>query len=162
MERALEKELHLAATAEIRDIPGTLAPVVRRTSRTLILRMLKLFAEEQAAAALEGGPHEPLFEIPQCLKEAMPQRLTGCGGRRRLLVAVPQRLAPRVAELLSGDDQSPRPTILADDGSEMLACCEVEDQPLPRVAAAVLDWRFQAVEAASRLHTRTDVAWLPL
>ncbi len=162
MEQALENELHLAATGEIRDVPGKLAGIIRRTSRTLILQMLKQFAQDQAAAALEGRPHDPLFEISQGLREAIPQRLPGCGGRRRMLVTVPERLAPRAEEHLASEGRLPRPTILADDGSDMLACCEVEDQALPQVAAAVLDRRFQAVEAAARLHTRTDVAWAPL
>ena len=43
-----------------------------------------------------------------------------------------------------------------------LICYEVEDQPLRRIAAKVLDQRFQAVEVAMRLHTRTDVPWTPL
>ena len=54
------------------------------------------------------------------------------------------------------------PTVLADAGSDMLVCYEVEDQPLRRIAAKVLDQRFQAVEVAARLHTRTDVPWTPL
>ena len=72
MEQALEEELGQAATTEIRDVRSKLAAVVRRTSRTLILRMLKHFAAEQAAAALEGRPHEPLFEISAGLQERCP------------------------------------------------------------------------------------------
>ncbi len=34
--------------------------------------------------------------------------------------------------------------------------------PCGRIAAKVLDQRFQAVEVAARLHTRTDVPWTPL
>ena len=162
MERALEDEFRRAATTEVRDVRSKLAVVVRRMSRTLILRMLKQFAAEEAMAALEGRPHEPLFEIPAGLNEALPQRFAACGGQRRLLVVAPEQLAPAVAAQMSGDGESPAPTVLADAGSDLLVCYEVEEQPLPRVAAKVLDQRFQAVEVASRLHTRTDVAWTPL
>ncbi len=44
----------------------------------------------------------------------------------------------------------------------MLICHEIEDLPLKRIASVVLDQRFHAVQAASRLHTRTDVPWTPL
>ena len=102
MEQALEDELRQAATSEIRDVRSKLAVVVRRTSQTLILRMLKQFAIQEATAALEGRPHEPLFEIPAGLKEALPQRFTGCGGQRRLLVVAPEQLAAAVAAQTCG------------------------------------------------------------
>ncbi len=162
MEEALEEDLRQAATAEIRDVRSKLAVVVRRMSRTLILRMLKQIAAKEASAALEGRPHEPLFEIPAGLKEALPRRFAACGGQRRLLVVAPKQLAPAVAAQTSGSGESPLPTVLADAGSDLLICYEVEDQPLRRIAAEVLDQRFQAVEVASRLHTRTDVPWTPL
>ena len=162
MEQALEDDLRQAATTEIRDVRSKLAVVVRRMSRTLVLRMLKQFAADEAAAALEGRPHEPLFEIAGGLQEALPRRFNTCGGQRRLLVVAPEQFAPAVATQTPGNGELPAPTVLADAGSDMLVCYEVEDQPLQRIAAEVLDQRFQAVEAASRLHTRTDVPWTPL
>jgi hypothetical protein len=162
MEEALENELRQAVMTEIHEVGNNLAVVIRRMSRTLILRMLKEFATEQATAALEGRPHEPLFEILSGLKEALPRRFTGCGGQRRLLVVAPEQLAPVVAAQTCGNGELPEPTVLADAGGEMLVCYEVEGQPLQRIAAKVLDYRFQAIEAASRLHTRTDVPWTPL
>jgi hypothetical protein len=44
----------------------------------------------------------------------------------------------------------------------VLLCYEAEQLSLRRVAAAVLDQRFQNVEVADRLHTRIDVSWTPL
>ncbi len=108
MEQALEEELRQAATAEIRDVRSKLAVVVRRTSRTLILRMLKQFAAEQATAALEGRPHEPLFEISAGLKEALPRRFAGCGGQQRLLVVAPEQLAPARGRAGAGGRQVAR------------------------------------------------------
>ncbi len=127
MEEALEEDLRQAAASEIRDVRSKLAGVVRRTSRTLILRVLKQFAADEAAAALEGRPHEPLFEISTGLKEALPRRFTACGGQRRLLVVASKQLAPAVAAQTPGGD-SPVPTVLADAGGDMLVCYEVEDE----------------------------------
>jgi hypothetical protein len=162
MERALEEELAQAATTDTRDVRSKLAVVVRRTARTLILRKLEQFAAEQAAAALQGQPHEPLFEISAGLKEALPRRLIGCGGQQRLLMVVPDQLAPLVAAQVAADGGSLAPTVMADAASNMPICYEVEEQPLRRVAAKLLDQRFQAVEVAARLHTRSDVPWTPL
>ncbi len=162
MEQALEEDLRQAATTEIRDVRGKLAVVVRRVSQTLIMRMLKQYAVDEATAALEGRPHEPLFEIPSALQEALPQRLTACGGQRRLLVLAPKQLAPLVAAQIPGNSELPVPTVLADADSDMLVSYEVEDQPLSLLAEKVLGQRYQAVEAAARLHTRTDVPWTPL
>jgi len=162
MEKGLEEDLRQAASTEIRDVRSKLAVAVRRMSRTLIHRMLKQFAVQETLAALEGRQHEPLFEIQAGLEETLPGPLAGCGGQQRLLVVVPEQLASMVAAQVSGDGQSLAPTVLTDAGSEAFVCREVEDQPLQSIAAKVLDNRFQSVEVASRLHTRTDVAWTPL
>jgi len=162
MEQALEEDLCHTATTEIHDVRNKLAAVVRRMSRTLILRMLKEYAIQETTAALENRSHEPLFEITSGLLEALPRRFTGCGGQQRLLVVVPEQLAPAVVRQTTSNGDSPVPTVLADAGSDVLVCYEVEDQPLRRIAAKLLDQRFQSVEIASRLHTRTDVAWTPL
>ena len=79
-----------------------------------------------------------------------------------MLVVVPEQLVPLVAAQAAGDGGSLMPTVLADAASDMPICYEVEDQPLRRIAAKVLDQRFQAVEVAARLHTRIDVPWTPL
>jgi len=174
LEQALEEELRQAATTDIRDVRSKLAVVIRRTSRTLILRTLKQYAVDEATAALEGRPHDPLFEIQAALRAALPQHFADCGGQRRLLVVVPEQLAPAVADQAPRNGEPSTPTmgtwyptgcpatVLAEAGGDMLVCYEVEDQPLQYLAAKVLDQRFQAVDVASRLHTRTDVPWTPL
>ena len=148
MEQALEEDLRHAATTDGRDARSKLAVVIRRTAQTLIMRMLKQYAVDEATAALEGRPHEAVFELPSALQQALPRRFTACGGQRRLLVIAPKQLAPLVAAQLPGNGESPAPTVLADADSDMLVCYEVENQPLPRLADKVLDQRFQAVEAA--------------
>ena len=162
MEQGLEEELRQAATTEIRDVHGHVADVVSRMSRTVILRMLQQFAAEQTAAALDGRPHEPLFELASGLKEALPQRFATCGGEQRLLIVAPEQLLPLVAKQTPGEGETPVPTVLADAANDILVCYEVQDISLQRVAAKVLDQRYQAIELASRLHTRSDVPWTPL
>ncbi len=162
MEESLEDQLRLVTTTDVRDVRGMLAVSIRQTSRKVILQMLKQFALQEMAAGLRGEPHHPLFEILDGLKEAGNQRLSGCGGQRRLLVVAPESLAPEILAKNIGDEIKANPTVLADPDNDVFICYEVEDQPLRRVAAAILDQRYHAVEVASRLHTRMDVPWTPL
>ena len=162
MEQVLDDDLRQAASTETHDVRSKLALAVRQTAQKIILRMLKQYAVEEAAAALEGRPHEPLFEIRTAVETAEPRPLAGCGGQRRLLVVAAEQLAPLVAAQASTAGDAPLPTIIADADGDLLVCYEVQDQPLRLVAAKVLDQRFHAVDMASRLHTRTDVAWTPL
>jgi hypothetical protein len=162
MEKTLEEDLRLAVTTENYDVRGKLAASLQRMARTLVRDMLKQFAIQETMAALEGRPHEPLFEIEAGLKSAEYDRLADCGGQQRLLVVVPQQLAEIMAAHTSDGGQLPAATVLADAGGDIFVCREVEDQPLQRIAAKVLDQRFHAIEIAMRLHTRTDVAWTPL
>jgi hypothetical protein len=160
MDRELEGDLRHATTTEGRELRSELDTAIRRAARTSVLRMLKQFADEATAAALEGGPHEPQFEIQTAIKEALPRCLTICGGQRRLLIVAPEQLAPRITPQACGDAAAP--TVITDSDADLLVCYEVEDLPLGRVASAVVGQRFQAVEAASRLHTRMDVPWTTL
>jgi hypothetical protein len=77
-------------------------------------------------------------------------------------VVAPEAIAPLITPQAVAEGGDAQPTVVIDDEADLLVCYEVEELPLPRVAAAVLDQRFQAVEAASRLHTRSDVPWTPL
>ena len=46
------------------------------------------------------------------------------------------------------------------DADEALAvCCEIADVPLQNIAAMLSDQRSDFLQAASRLHTRSDVDW---
>ena len=92
----------------------------------------------------------------------MPSRFELCGGRQRLLVVTSDALAPAITPEMLGDATTTQPTVVADPHADMLVCYEVEGLSMPRIASAVLDQRFQLVEAAARLHTRTDVPWMPL
>jgi eukaryotic-like serine/threonine-protein kinase len=162
MEEGLEENLRQVVATDVRDARSKLAADVRRMARARILEILKQYAVDQTTAALEGRLHEPLFAIQSGLDEALPQRLASCGGQRRLLIIAPEALVPALLAAMSGDGKGIVPTVLADAGSDIVICYEVEDQPLRRIAAKVLNRRFQAVEVAARLHTRTDVPWAPL
>jgi serine/threonine protein kinase len=162
IERRLEPELSRLVTTEATDASRLLPPIIRAAAATAARRKLRQVAETAITSALEGRRNDPLFDIPAALKSAAPARFAMCGGRQRLLVVAPDAVASGLTPDTFGGAASTVPTIVADPNAEMLFCYEVEGIALPRVASEVLDQRFQIIEAAARLHTRTDVHWKPL
>ena len=79
-----------------------------------------------------------------------------------MLLVVPGDLPSTDLVKQLSEEVSEPPTVVADKENEVLLCYEMEQLPLRRVAAAVLDRRFKNVEVASRLHTRIDVPWSAL
>jgi hypothetical protein len=161
LERALEPELCRLIATDASDARRLLPPVIRAAAAAAARRKLRQLAEEAMAAAIHVGTENQLFDISTALKAAAPPRFDTCGGRQRLLVVVPEASASAITPETLGGLATP-PTIVADPHADMMLCYEVEGLALSRIATAVLDQRFQVVEAASRLHTRTDVPWTPL
>jgi serine/threonine protein kinase len=162
MEQALEPELCRLLATEASDARRLVLPIIRTAAMAAARRKLRQHAEEAMTAAFEGGTHHPLFGIPAAAKAAVPACFQMCGGRQRLLVVAPESLAPAITPDKLGDGVTTLPTVVADPYADMLVCYEVEGLSLPRIATAVLDQRFQVVEAAARLHTRSDISWTPL
>lgn len=133
---------------------------LRQAVRAALLRSIK----ERALGALldpSAAATHPSESLAAAAHEALPQ-LAGCGGERQLLlVATGEVLGlPTVAEPWGEFTQPVTP--VAHDEADVVLCCETSQVGLRRAATAVLAGRFQQVEAASRLHTRIDVTWLPL
>ena len=161
MERALEQELQHMIAGGGNEISPTLSAVLRRTARTLLHRLLRRVTMREIAASSKDKPARSMFSVPAGLQAATPS-LPHCGGARRLLLLTPIDLS--AAELIRRirEETPTPPTVVADKENEVLLCYEMEQLLLRRVAAAVLDQRFQNVEVASRLHTRIDVQWASL
>jgi hypothetical protein len=162
MERALEDDLCRIAVTENND-GRMLAPLLRQMARSLILALVKKTALREIEASCQGTPRQTAFSLQEALHEASP-RLADCGGARRLLLTAPRSIAGDllVNGLRAGGEAGPAPTVVPDTENDVLLCYEVEQLSVRRVAAALLDQRFQYVEAAARLHTRIDVRWSPL
>ncbi len=160
MDHVLEPDLRRVMATE-EDVPGVLLPILRRTARSLIHRLLKKIAVQQITTCAKDGPHDAIFSLRAGL-EAAGSSLPDCGGARRLLLVAPGDVPS--AELVKqlSEEVSEPPTVVVDKENEVLLCYEMEQLPLRRVAAAVLDHRFKNVEVASRLHTRIDVPWSDL
>ena len=162
MELALAEDLGRVATTDVREVRNVLTGVISQTAKAAVLRMLRQYAADSILAAMEGNAPDPVFEIRPALAEAKSRRFAACGGQQRLLMVLPEPLAEKVSAETLGALTNTAPTLVTDADADMLLCYEVEDLPLSRIASTVLDQQLQAMETASRLHTRTDVPWTPL
>ena len=160
MEIALEDQLHHAATTDDTDMRPVLLHRLRSTARLIILRLFKTVALREIAAAGRREPDRAASAV-RGSKAASPG-LSHCGGARRRLLIAPDSISPADLVAQLGGEASEAPTVVADTENDVILFEEVESLPLARVAAAILDNRFQNVEIASRLHTRVDVPWTPL
>jgi hypothetical protein len=160
MERDLEDLLHRFARKDENDIRRLLARVLRLAARATILRTVESVALR--GMRVSGGEESPaaIFSPVAGLKSAKP-RLSQCGGARRLLLLVPADFPSQQLLRQLGGEAGEAPTVIPDADNRVLFCYEGEQLPLRRVAAALLDRRFQHVEIAARLHTRIDVRWAP-
>jgi hypothetical protein len=84
-----------------------------------------------------------------------------------LICLAPAALSDAVRQTLSSsaageDAASATPAMLTTEPGDLAFLYELGDLSLPHVAAHLLDFRPDLAEAASRLHTRCDVAWTRL
>lgn len=159
MERILEDLPRRIGTMNDSDIQGRLPPVLRRIARSVILQALKHISVQEIIYRQRDRQEAPhAIEV-----DGKAQRLLrACGGARRLLLVAPEGLPHETLLEQFGEKSDEPPTVLFDTDNDVLLCCEAEQLPLSRVAAAVLDRRARIAEVAGRLHTRIDVHWPPL
>jgi eukaryotic-like serine/threonine-protein kinase len=161
MERALEAELRRILTSGDLEVRRSLPQIFARTARTIVLRALKEVTLQEIRTQGEGAAAAGLFSLARGVEAAAP-RLAKCGGGRRLLLVVPDGFSGDELLRQLGPTASSKITVASDADADVRFCCEMEQVGLKRVAAVLLDHRYQAVELAARLHTRIDVAWTPL
>jgi len=142
------------------DLQEILPGRLRSAARSAILAALKeldlpqIFFEGVAAS----GAADPA--VRGWLAKALP-RLPVCGCARLLLVCPEgsgqQQLGKVVRELTRET-----PSLVFDSDVNLVLCCEAQDIPLTRAAAALLGERADCARIAARLHARIDVAWSPM
>lgn len=99
-------------------------------------------------------------DFAQWIGEAARPRSLQCGGATRWVQLYPTREKPSekfVAELEKAVEQEA--TLIPATAGEIVVCVEGERVPLDNVAMHLLQDRPDSIEYASRLHTRTDIAW---
>ena len=101
-------------------------------------------------------------EVPQDVSiESLAPLLPVTGGGRRLLLVVPEGTSNDDLQKIIQQGVAVPPNVVSAPGNDTLLCCEAEQLPLGRVAAALLGSQSEASQLAQRLRTRIYVDWHP-
>ena len=139
---ALREELHRAARSAVNE-------ALKQVDITAFL----VQANHEAAQSKRA--------LRDLVEMATPPLLAAGGSRRFVLISPPSPAIPAIKEAFREDLGLSLSTV-CDDRDELAICCEAEGLSLARVAATLLAQWPHCADIASRLHTRRDVAWLPI
>ena len=133
----------------------TLQEVFDEATRATIIEHLKEVSPEEMFAS-----DEDMQDFARTIVSESMAPLTECGGAVRWMHAVPARARAnaRLSQKLAVEMEQ-RPTVIPATLGSLVTCMEVERVPLDNVVMQLLQKRPDAIELASRLHTRTDISW---
>jgi hypothetical protein len=114
------------------------------------------------AMLLPKTPSAPSVELLRRLLGAATPKIAAAGGDLRTMLLVPDRSLHENVPALLTKVQNPSPTLVVDADPNVACCCEADNISLAHVAARLVAARPVCVEAASRLHTRSDIVWTTL
>ncbi len=166
LDRAVEDEIAFGANklrrflTQARGIRGQLAAPMRSAARQLILKAMQDLNVARLADRSQGSAAVDSSELRRCIEAARPLLPTE-NAASRLLLVLPENIDQECIDAAlgtDGEDKLPA-TIVRVEGGDLIACQEVEQLPIRRVAAALVDNRRDYLEIARRLRTRTDVHW---
>lgn len=164
LDRAIEEELALGHgklrhfMAHPSDIPSQLSAPLRATARGLVLRAMETLNMSRLSDSSRDSASFDSSEFRRCVEAAKPYLVdpTAAG---RLLLVMPQSIDQEgIRASLPEEDGSPA-TIVHTTGGDLIACQEVEQLHIRRVANQLVENRKDYIEIAKRLHTRIDVDW---
>jgi hypothetical protein len=114
-------------------------------------------ASSRGHGSIAGAAGGAAFDSEQSLLAA-----TRHGGTFRRLAVAENKDAASSLAAMAGDPLDVAPTELVCDGAEPVLCYEGGNLPLTQIAIDLIERRRDYADFASRVFTRTDVAWTPL
>ncbi len=160
LDRQFRGELKRAISENL-EVRKTLVAPLRSAARNAVLQTLKQVNVAHLAMQNETEKQQPIRSLFTTLANAS-SRLRRCGGGRRLLLVLPESLGESELQDRIKSNLESLPTVTRDSDNDLVLCYETEQLPLHRVANALIDYRPDYMQLASRLHTRIDVNWTPL
>jgi hypothetical protein len=100
--------------------------------------------------------------VDESLKLATPNLLSSCGGKSRLIVALPRGSKGELLERALAKRNTDKAKYLSITDGDVAFCYEIGGIPIHQVAAKLLQSCPRSTELVARLHARTDVNWTPL
>jgi hypothetical protein len=110
---------------------------------------------------MPAEPGQTNSELRSALASATPGMLQ-FGGERRVLAVLPRDAAGKVSIDAMTTAFGVQVTAVHGADNNFAICVESSEMSLPHIAATFVEYRRDRVEFASRVHSRTDVAWTPL
>jgi hypothetical protein len=142
--------------------------------REQLLTMIRTAARQAALAKVQSIDLASLLLASNSGDSPLTKSLTSaepwlqrCGGRRRVLLVVPQQLVAQynpaaLAAQLGSTVFKQMPGVAAGGASDLVLLVELGDVSVAHAAAQLIDFRRDLAEAAGRLQTRSDVTWTPV
>jgi serine/threonine protein kinase len=111
--------------------------------------------------SMSDGESNLSNELRSGLAAATPTLLE-FGGTRQVVAILPRDGAGALTPAVVSNSLGPAATAITGNDNNLVLCVEAGNLSLPHVAASLVEYRRDRVEFASRVHSRTDVAWTPL
>lgn len=138
-----------------------LPTLMRNVARGTVVAVMKHLNVSDVLFQENDPQQDETKTLAACLDTARP-RLVEYGGAKRLLVMLPRGSTQvRPLEILH-EELNETPSVLENCDGDFILCYEAEQISLTQTAVTIIDGRADYAEAASRLHTRTDIAWTAL
>lgn len=140
---------------------AALSAALREGARAAVRKTLQ--SVDVAASLLPASKSKEWVttQLRDCITASQPV-LTPIGGARHLLMLVPPGAeSSRLREFLQ-TQVGEKPEVLPISDSGVAFLMELQGIGLEKAVATLADDRHDYVEAASRLHSRNDISWVPL
>lgn len=108
----------------------------------------------------EASPEQAVRTLEGCLQASEPH-LMDCGGTKRLLMIVPESSSHGLLKKVIEGGMEEKISISFNNVCDLVFCYEAGNISIAQIAARLIDDRIDYAQAASRLHTRSDVPWSP-
>jgi hypothetical protein len=93
---------------------------------------------------------------------AVPKLIESCGGKSRIFVAVPRGSECTQLEITLATNDKQRAKFLPVTDGDVTFCHEAGSIPIHQIAATLLQTCARSTEIVGRIHSRTDIKWVPL
>ena len=114
------------------------------------IRLTEIVTLQQQIATAEAPDQDETAELLQC------------GGKCRWLLMLPEGSPDSTLTKQVEDKIDATPAVDYHRAGEVTLFCLADEIPLSRIGAHLIGHAGQFAEVAERVHTRSDVDWLPL
>jgi hypothetical protein len=135
---------------------------MHRYARSIVSAYVQLTGLEPLLRQYQMSDTHLAEWMHDALKLAVPKLIDSCGGKSRVVVAVPRGSECTELEIILATNESCRAKFLPVSDGDVTFCHEAGSIPIHQFAATLLQTCPRSTEIVGRIHSRTDVKWTPL